>query len=251
MLSASLLWGRAQCWSARRSHGRPIRARSCAHLLGCAAVPDIKFCGLTRAVDAAHAVALGVHYLGVVLAPSPRQLGVQAARELFRTLGGGPPRVGVFVTPSLDDLAQAVEALQLSAVQIHGAFPLEVGALRARLGVAVWGVADVTGAHIDSAVTDLANDLDVLLLDTSVDGRSGGSGRAFDWAGTRARVSALRSRTRVAVGGGLRPENVAEAVGTLSPDIVDVSSGIEASPGVKDHARMLAFVTAARGTHSA
>jgi phosphoribosylanthranilate isomerase len=211
-------------------------------------VPEIKFCGLTRPVDAAHAVALGADYLGVVLAPSPRQVTIAAARRLFDPSVTTTRRVGVFVAPALDDLRRAVDELALDAVQLHGVGPAPLEDLRSALGaeVAVWGVAGVEGATVDAAAVTLARACDVLLFDSRIAGHTGGSGRAFDWTAARSTVDGLRGSARIALAGGLHPGNVAEAVLALSPDIVDVSSGIEASPGVKDPARMTAFAAAVR-----
>lgn len=208
---------------------------------------EFKFCGLTRAVDLEHAAALGAHYVGFILAPSPRQRTVAQVRALVASLGpGGPGRVGVFVSPTVDELVQAVDALELHAVQVHGALPLPAPTLRERTGVRVWRVAGVSDAQIEPGADLLSVDADVLLFDTSVAGRTGGSGRAFDWAGVRASLDELRGQARIALAGGLGPHNVADAIQTLAPDIVDVSSGIETTPGVKDHGMMTVFAAAVR-----
>lgn len=208
---------------------------------------EIKFCGLTRPVDVAHAASLGASYLGFILAPSPRQRTIEQVRELVASLGPeAPRRVAVFVSPTVDDLARAVDTLSLHAVQVHGAMPLAIPELRARLGAHVWRVAGVRGAVIEDNAARLAVEADVLLFDTSVAGRTGGSGRAFDWVGVRGSLDALRGRTRIALAGGLGPHNVADAIQALAPDIVDVSSGIETTPGVKDHGMMTAFAAAVR-----
>lgn len=212
-------------------------------------MPEIKFCGLTRAADAAQAIALGADYLGVVLAPSARQLSLEAARALFASTGSAPRRVGVFVDPSVDEVLAAIETLGLHAVQLHGS-PAEgtIAAIRAAGSAQVWSVVPMTGAAAQVArPLPVAGRSDVLLFDTSVGGRTGGTGRAFDWAGARATLDRFRPNARIAIAGGLRADNVASAIRALSPDIVDVSSGVEASPGVKDHQRMNAFVEAVRG----
>ncbi|MBC7895979.1 MAG: phosphoribosylanthranilate isomerase [Cytophagaceae bacterium] len=211
-------------------------------------MPEFKFCGLTRAEDVAHAVTLGAHYLGFILAPSPRQRSIAQFRALVASLGATPAtRVGVFVSPTTDELARAVEALSLGAVQVHGTLPMPVAELRAEIGASVWCVMGVSGAVVEPGADLLAADADVLLFDTSVAGRTGGSGRAFDWAGVRASLEAVRGRARIALAGGLGSHNVADAIQALAPDIVDVSSGIERTPGVKDHGMMTAFASAVRG----
>lgn len=212
---------------------------------------EIKFCGLTRPEDAALAAALGASWAGVILAPSPREVSLARATRVLEALGaargpGVPRRVGVFVSPSVDDLGLAVEALGLDAVQLHGAWPLPPTELRGRLRVQLWGVSAVDAGGDVTDAADVAAGIDVLLFDTKVAGRTGGSGQAFDWTRARSGIEHLRARARVAVAGGLHPGNVAEAIRSLAPDIVDVSSGVEASPGVKDPARMTAFALAVR-----
>lgn len=210
--------------------------------------PEVKFCGLTRVEDARLAVDLGADYLGMVLAPSPRRLTLDRARALRDALGAGPRWVGVFVSPSAEEVDTAVDELGLHAVQVHGGGDGWMAtALRSRARVEYWRVVDVEGDRADGAAGALADGPDVLLFDTRVAGRSGGTGRAFDWEGVRPLVDACRRGRRIALAGGLTVDTVPLAVRTLSPDIVDVSSGIEVSPGVKDHKRMRAFVQAARG----
>jgi phosphoribosylanthranilate isomerase len=210
-------------------------------------VADIKFCGLTRERDVVHAASLGASWVGFILAPSPRQRSIAEVRVLRSSLGtDGPAPVGVFVSPTLDELARATDALALQAVQVHGTLPLPPRELRERLGTAVWCVAGVEGAAIVGAGPLPADEADVLLFDTSVGGRTGGSGRAFDWAAARGAIDALRPRTRIALAGGLGPHNVVAAIQSLAPDIVDVSSGVETTPGVKDHEMMTAFAAAVR-----
>ena len=215
---------------------------------------EVKFCGLTRAADLAHALALEVDYVGVVLGPSPRRLDVPSARRLLETMGAGtrPRRVGVFVDPTVDDVRRAVEALRLDAVQLHGTpSPDAVERMRRDSPVQVWRVLAVAP---DPGVTRPSGpdwDAEVVLFDTSVAGRTGGTGRTFDWVRARPSLDAARRTCRVAVAGGLRPENVGAAIRALSPDIVDVSSGIESAPGIKDHQRMSEFVIAVRGREGA
>ncbi|MGQ0647702.1 MAG: phosphoribosylanthranilate isomerase [Gemmatimonadaceae bacterium] len=210
--------------------------------------PEIKFCGLTRAVDAGHGAALGADYLGVVLAPSPRRVTMHAARDMFGSLGDEPRRVGVFVEPSVHEVLTAIEGLRLHAVQLHGAMSVEtLDAIRADSAVSVWCVVPVVGGRVADSARVVVTYCDVLLFDTSVEGRTGGTGRAFDWAAARTVLDGFRDAARIALAGGLHAGNVASAVHALSPDIVDVSSGIEASPGIKDHDRMTAFAEAVRG----
>jgi len=200
----------------------------------------IKICGLTRAEDAATAVAAGADALGVVLAPSKRQVTLDQAAAVFADVPPLVARVGVFVDAQADAVWEAVARLGLTAVQFHGdeapetcaAAPVPViKALRVGPGFDAADVGRYRGA------------VAALLLDTYVPGEQGGTGMTFDWD----RVAGLLPRDiPVVLAGGLGPDNVAEAVRTLRPYAVDVSSGVEQAPGVKDHARVAAFCDAVR-----
>jgi len=200
----------------------------------------IKICGLTRAEDAAAAVAGGADALGVVLAPSKRQVTLDQAAAVFADAPPLVARIGVFVDAQADDVWEAVARLGLTAVQFHGdeapetcaAAPVPViKALRVGPGF--------DGADVDRYRGAVA----ALLLDTYVPGEQGGTGTAFEWS----RVADMLPRDiPVLLAGGLGPDNVAEAVRMLHPYAVDVSSGVERSPGVKDGAKIAAFCDAVR-----
>lgn len=210
-------------------------------------MPEIKFCGLTRAEDAEWAAELGVEYAGLVLAPSPRQVTLAQGRAIVAALGGAAQPVGVFVAPDAEWLPRAVDALGLAAVQVHGALAGAAvkGLRRTCPGVAIWTVRRVSDGGVERAHAEV--DSDVILLDTYSPTASGGTGQSFDWTRAQAAVAALRGTSRVGVAGGLQPGNVQAAIEALAPDLVDVSSGIESAPGLKDHRRMSEFVAAVRG----
>lgn len=219
---------------------------------------EVKVCGLTRAADAALATALGAAYLGFIFAPSPRRLTVDAAAQLLATLDTAdeatarPRRVGVFAGAGVGEIAAAVHRLGLDIVQLHGEEDARlVAALRDTVPSALWSVVHVGGEGIDRAQLEWATRGDGILLDAKVDGRLGGTGRAFDWERERAVVAPLRAGRSIILAGGLTAENVARAIAVFSPDIVDVSSGVEASPGCKDPARLRAFVHAVHGVGAA
>lgn len=211
-------------------------------------MPEIKFCGLTRREDVEHAVTLGAEYVGVVLAPSRRQVSLRTARSLLASLGHATRRVGVMVDPTLEAMVRAAGTLGLAAVQVHGELPALAEDIRARTGAEVWGVVGVGLSGSVESVPILFGDHDVLLFDTRVGGATGGGGRPFDWRAARAAVDGYRAQARIALAGGLNADNVKEATGAMSPHIVDVSSGVEVSPGVKDWERMSRFAAAVRGS---
>lgn len=209
---------------------------------------ELKFCGLTRAADAATAAECGADYAGVIFAHGPRLVDVARAKEVFAPLrGGGVRRVGVFGRQEPAEIARIADAAALHVVQLHdGAGRDALLMLRERFDGAIWLVLGVEGALVPALDDAAARAVDAVVLDTSAGGRSGGTGVAFDWTGARAGVRRVQERARVVLAGGLRPSTVAEAVRVLSPDVVDVSSGVESSPGIKDPELMRAFATAAR-----
>ena len=198
----------------------------------------IKICGITRAADAETAVAFGAHALGFVLWPSsPRHTTIGAAREMIRRLPPFVKAVGVFVNPSADDIAAAADA-GCRVAQVHGSVPAWIDGRHLPVLRAVHLSAAAAGA-IEPAVED-----DTVLLDTHDPVRHGGTGQTVDW--TRAR--AIAARRRVILAGGLTPANVREAIQAVRPYAVDVASGVEAAPGVKDHELLRRFIAAAKET---
>ena len=199
----------------------------------------VKICGLTRAEDAELAVELGAWALGFILWDrSPRACDPAVAAGIARRYKRKAECVGVFVDPTLDEVANAVEGLGLSMVQLHGhvgaAFCNEVRR-RTAVGV-IRSFAITTNAEVQAA--DAFREVDYHLYDTRT---IGGTGETFDWALTHAR----RSHVPLILSGGLTPENVADGIAATHPYAVDVASGTEIEPGVKDPDKLRAFVEAA------
>jgi len=197
----------------------------------------VKLCGLTREEDVRLAREAGVDLVGFVFAASPRRLTVERAARLRRLLEGSPIlAVGVFAGASRAEIAQAAAAVPLDLVQLHGDLPGGAGeldmpvirALRVRAGRIIEEAGEGRHAYY--------------LLDAFDAGRAGGTGHPFDWDGVRA----IDLPRPFLLAGGLTAENVAEGIARLRPDGVDVSSGVEVSPGIKDAARVRRFVVAAR-----
>lgn len=211
----------------------------------------IKFCGLTRPDDARQAAALGARYAGVIFAGGPRQLTVERAVEVFGALTPDVGRAGVFAAQSDDEILKAAERLALTVVQLHGdQDAARVSRLRARFGGEIWPVIRVAAGRLPDNARELAMAANTFLLDTLGPGGLGGSGQTFDWRAIEEPLRELRAGRRLVLAGGLHAENVASAIATLQPDVVDVASGVEASPGIKDHQRMRAFRDAALGATS-
>ncbi|HWO19207.1 MAG TPA: phosphoribosylanthranilate isomerase [Kofleriaceae bacterium] len=217
----------------------------------------VKICGVTLEGDAARIAALGVDYIGLNFWPrSKRFVDVERAAALAAAArGAGPAQiVGVFVDATAAEIAAIHARVGLDVIQLHGAEPPEVaGAIAGAAGRPVWkalaaggpDALDALDAWLDAldAWPD-ACPVDAILLDTPTPER-GGSGRTFDWA--LARAARLRHPARrLVLAGGLHPGNVAGAITAVAPWAVDVASGVEAAPGVKDVGKVAAFVAAAR-----
>jgi phosphoribosylanthranilate isomerase len=208
--------------------------------------PAIKFCGLTRAEDATYAAELGASYVGVIFASGPRLLTEDRAAAVLADVPRDVGRVGVFGDQPPAEIARSARRLSLRAVQLHGANDAaRVDAVRSAVDAEVWPVIRIPGSSLPARATEIAAMSDVLFLDSFVDGSLGGSGVAFAWDEMATKIQSLRIGKRVVLAGGLRPDNVARAIAAISPDVVDVSSGVESAPGIKDHDRMRLFRDAA------
>lgn len=218
----------------------------------------IKFCGFTRSEDIAFAASLGVDYFGVVFAGGPRKQNTESASELFRgfeTLSVAGIWGATFSEDSsesaLKDLSSSVEDVPLEIVQLHAnPTPQAVEAVREISSARIWSVVQVGISGLDRESQELIETLaplsDAIVLDTRAPGGLGGSGRSFDWNTVATELPGMPSSVELVVAGGLGAVNVAAAVSALSPDIVDVSSGIEVAdqPGIKDQVLMRQFVEA-------
>jgi phosphoribosylanthranilate isomerase len=204
-----------------------------------------KVCGLTAEDQVAAAAAAGAAYLGFVLfPPSPRAVTPARARDLARAAPPGVAKVGLVVDAD-DALLDAILAqVPLDLLQLHGAeTPARIRAIRARAGLPVIKAVGVGAAGDLAAVRRAAEAADLVLLDARPPrgaDRPGGHGAPFDW-GLLAGLSLPRPWF---LAGGLTPENVAEAVRRTGARQVDVSSGVESVPGVKDPALVAAFARA-------
>jgi phosphoribosylanthranilate isomerase len=210
---------------------------------------EIKFCGLTRPEDAAFAASLGARYVGAIFASGPRLITPERAAEVFARVPSTVRRVGVFADQSTDDVLRAVDVAGLEVVQLHGTHDVSrIERLRTRFDGDVWSVIRIPGAELPDDAELLATASDGLLLDAYVPGALGGTGVALPWHALRDAIDPLRAATKIILAGGLRPENVAQAIAAMSPEIVDVSSGVEDAPGIKNHDRMRAFRDAVEHT---
>ncbi len=200
----------------------------------------VKICGITRVEDALAAAAAGADAIGLVFyAKSPRAVDIEQAREILAALPPFVTSVGLFVDAERSELERILASVPLDLLQFHGDESVQqceafgrpyIKALRVKAG-------DDIAAQVARYPSAQG-----ILLDAYVEGVPGGTGEAFDWS----LIPQTLSKPLI-LAGGLRPDNVAEAVSRVRPYAVDVSGGVEASKGVKDVEKVGAFIRAARG----
>jgi phosphoribosylanthranilate isomerase len=204
-------------------------------------VTRVKICGITRLEDAELAASLGAWALGFNLWPqSKRHVDEAVAAGIARQVRRRVELAGVFVNQTLDEIAHAVDAIGLTHVQLHGdEGPSFANEVARRTGAKVIKAARVAHA---SDLQDLERwRTDFHLVDAAVEGVRGGSGVTWDWSLAARR----RSKVPMILAGGLTPENVAEGIAAVHPYAVDVASGVESEPGVKDPEMLEAFLSIA------
>jgi len=209
-------------------------------------VTEIKFCGLTNLDDAERAVATGAWAIGLVFWPnSPRRCELDDAVEIAGAVRRRVEVAGVFVNATLDRVTATAEAVGLTMLQLHGdEGPAYCSEAARRTGCKVIKAVRVrSGADVRALA---AFHTDYHLLDSYTAGVPGGTGETFAWEIARSR----RSRVPVILSGGLNPDNVADAIAAVRPFAVDVASGVERAPGVKDHEKLEAFAAAVRAVEA-
>jgi phosphoribosylanthranilate isomerase len=206
-------------------------------------VAHVKICGITRHEDAEHAADLGAWAIGFNFWPgSKRRCDPAIAAGIARALRRRVEPAGVFVNPTLDEVVQIAESVGLTHIQLHGdEGPSFCTAVAQRTGARIIKALRIgSGADIRDAER---YHTDFHLLDAAAGKEYGGTGRTWDWA-----LAAKRhSRVPVILSGGLTPDNVADGISAVRPWGVDVASGVESAPGIKDPALLEAFFAAAAG----
>ncbi len=204
---------------------------------------------MTRPQDAALAAEIGATYIGVVFADGPRRLSPSQARKVLDAAGDKVKRVGVFGTNEPDEIDRTSEEARLDVVQLH-ADPTtrDVSSIRRKFHGEIWAAIRIAGTHIPHEAELLFEAADAIVLDARSEKRLGGTGKALPWNDLALDLARDRGSSAVVLAGGLKPDNVVSAIRTLAPDVVDVSSGVEISPGIKDPWLMREFYVAATGT---
>jgi phosphoribosylanthranilate isomerase len=211
----------------------------------------IKICANTSIDDALQAADAGVNAVGFVFAPSPRRVTAVQVAAITRYLPPELEKIGVFVDATLDQVSEAVRSCGLTGVQLHSEagsdFPAQ---LHRRFGpklriLRVVHFSAQASAQADAVASD--SYVDAILVDSRTATAVGGTGTTFNWAAASDSLFGNTAiKKRMIAAGGLTPANVAEAIATLRPWGVDVASGVEASPGSKDPAKVRAFIHNAR-----
>ncbi|HWG18312.1 MAG TPA: phosphoribosylanthranilate isomerase [Acidobacteriaceae bacterium] len=226
----------------------------------------IKICGNTNLEDAKLAAELGADAVGFIFAASKRRMTAAQVAAIAGELPQNVERVGVFGSHDAEDTAFLAKDAQLNAVQLHGGFDEALLTALAPM-LSASGIRIIQTLHWTAGgsedpiamVSELeeqmervaARGIDRVLIDSKVGASpSGGTGVAFDWSAARSLFSSTPAGLRVIVAGGLTPDNVAQAIAELDPFGVDVSSGVEASVGRKDPARVAQFIKNARAAAS-
>lgn len=200
----------------------------------------VKICGITRLEDAEAAAALGANYVGFVLWPnSPRAASLDALRRIIPQLPTTVTPVGVFVDPTADQVMAAADA-GIQMAQIHSEAPSFLRGVTIPVVRAVHLAID----RDEGVEPDIADEL--ILLDAHDPVKHGGTGTTVDWR----RASAIARQRRLILAGGLAPFNIRQAIEQVRPFAVDVASGVESAPGIKDHSLLRAFMDAVRASIS-
>jgi len=201
----------------------------------------IKFCGFTRAKDIAEAIALKVDYIGLIFAPrSPRRVTLDKAEALRREVAGSARVVALVMEQTQNEVQAVIDAIVPDILQFHGS---ESDAFCASFGLPFWKAIAMGGDPASGLAQVVCYpSAAAFLFDGHAAGAAGGSGQRFDWSV----LPATLGRQHLVLAGGLNAHNIAEAIRTAAPWGIDLSSGIESAPGIKDHTRMQQFVHAVR-----
>ncbi|WP_201838179.1 phosphoribosylanthranilate isomerase [Microvirga zambiensis] len=213
----------------------------------------IKICGLSTPETLDVALGAGADLVGFVRFPkSPRHVSLDLGHKLSLQARGRAQRVVLLVNPGDEDIAQAIEAINPDLIQLHGSeTPERVAEIRSMVKRPVMKAFGVAEPSDLKALTPYASRVDRFLLDAkpprTANALPGGNGLAFDWR----LLNGLDPKLSFMLSGGLTPDNVAEAIRLTKPEAVDVSTGVESGPGLKDPARIEAFIRAARTAFAA
>lgn len=205
----------------------------------------VKICGLTRPEDAARAATGGASFLGVVFAGGARRVSFAKAAEIAAA-SRGVPVLGVFGDQSVEEIVQRSREAGLAGAQLHGPYQADDAARLAEAGLIVWRVLRIARPEDLDLLRETSRNAEAVLVEPRVPGADGGAGLPLD-LGLAIEARARLADSRMTLAGGLTPETVGRAVALVRPDVVDVSSGVESLPGIKDHEKIARFLEAVLG----
>jgi phosphoribosylanthranilate isomerase len=213
----------------------------------------VKICGITNLADAQMSVAAGADALGFIFATSPRQVEAEVAAKIVAAVSGEVETIGVFVNESPDRVAEIVDQVGLSGVQLHGDeaareladYRRAVGQVKIIKGLRASNL-QLNSDLILERFLDTKDQIDAILLDSGSSVQRGGTGLPFDWESAWPIASHIREKMPLIVAGGLNARNVGQAVQLFRPWGVDVVSGVESEPGKKDESKLRGFMAAVR-----
>ena len=208
----------------------------------------VKICGITREEDLAVAVAAGADAVGFIVGvpSSPRNLTLERAERLLKQVPVFVDSVVVTVSDSIDSLVKIYDRLRPTAIQIHGEKPFEASVIREKIrGAHLIKTVYVKTGNTAESVREDSKAFDAILLDSFTSGQYGGTGMVHDWELSK-QIKQIIEPTPLILAGGLKPENVKEAILTVQPYAVDVASGVESRPAVKDPKKVYEFIKNAK-----
>ncbi len=204
-------------------------------------MPQVKICGNTRAEDAKLAINLGVDYLGFIFAPSKRKVSVEQAQNIISTLGSFKNIVGVFYNQPKDEVLDILNATKIRIAQFHGDETSRYCESFEDKGISV-----IKSFHIKDAMSLKRIDeynVQAFLFDTYSKDAAGGTGKTFDW-------NLIKDKPfitdKLFLAGGLNPDNLKAAIEFVDPFAVDVASGVESEPGIKNSEKLESFIKIAK-----
>jgi len=207
----------------------------------------VKICGITREEDLAVAVAAGADAVGFIVGvpSSPRNLTLERAERLLKQVPVFVDSVVVTVPDSIDSIVKIYDRLRPTAIQIHGEKPSEASAIREKIHARLIKTVYVKTGEVTATVIENSKSFDAILLDSFTRRQYGGTGVVPDWALSR-QIKQIIEPTPLILAGGLKPENVREAILAVQPYAVDVASGVESRPAVKDPKKVYEFIENAK-----
>jgi len=208
----------------------------------------VKICGITRKEDLDIVVAAGADAVGFIVGvpSSPRNLTLERAKRLLKQVPVFVDSVVVTVPDSIDSLVKIYDRLKPTDIQIHGEKPFEASVIREKIrGARLIKTVYVKIGNATATVMENSKSFDAILLDSFTSSQHGGTGMIHDWK-LSSQIKQIIEPTPIILAGGLNPENVKEAILTVQPYAVDVASGVELQPAIKDPKKVLAFIENAK-----